>query len=195
MKPILIIGFMALLVGCESGMIRFESAQGLTLETELEARQFESSDVVSGEESNSSTIEEDLENVGILLGLGETRGAEMELYSVIETIEAQGENPDDYEQVAYYQQLLQSSGEDAVEVDHDHDHDFTGYDAVTFAIEEYGADNDDIVYLFDENFEHYGDDQIGYYVALKSLELEAQGEDGIVLLLFVGEDGSITEIY
>lgn len=195
MKPILIIGFMALLVGCESGMIRFESAQGLTLETELEAKSFESVATVSGEESDSSSIEESLAYVGVLLGLGETRGAELELYSVIEAIEEQGENPDDYEQVAYYQQLLQSNEEDAVEVDHDHNHDFTGYDAVTFAIEEYGADNDDIVYLFDENFEHYGDDQIGYYVALKSLELEAQGEDGIVLLLFVGEDGSITEIY
>ena len=195
MKSMVIIGLMALLVGCESDAIRFERAQGLTLETELEARQFESSDVVSGEESNSSTIKEDLETVGVLLGLGETRGAEMELYSVIETIEAQGENPGDYEQVTYYQQLLQSSEEDAVEIDPNHNHDFTGYDAVTFAIEEYGADNDDLVYLFDENFEHYGDDQIGYYVALKSLEQEAQGEEGIVLLLFVGEDGSITEIY
>ena len=193
MKPIMAVVLIGLLTGCESGMIRFESAQGLTLGTELEARQFESQQVASKEESDDSTIEDDLEQVGVLLGLGETQGAQVELYSVIEKLQERGENPDDYEQVAYYQELLQSSGD--TENDLDHNHDFTGYDAVTFAIEEYGADNDDIVYLFDENFEHYGDDQIGYYVALKSLELEAQGEDGIVLLLFVGEDGSITEIY
>lgn len=195
MKPIMAVVLIGLLTGCESGMIRFESAQGLTLETELVARQFESQQVASKEESDHSTIEDDLEQVGVLLGLGETQGAQVELYSVIEKLQARGENPDDYEQVAYYQELLQSSGDMENDLDHNHDHDFTGYDAVTFAIEEYGADNDDIVYLFDENFEHYGDDQIGYYVALKSLELEAQGEDGIVLLLFVGEDGSITEIY
>lgn len=195
MKPIMAVVLIGLLTGCESGMIRFESAQGLTLETELVARQFESQQVASKEESDDSTIEDDLEQVGVLLGLGETQGAQIELYSVIEKLQERGENPDDYEQVAYYQELLQSSGETENDFDYNHDHDFTGYDAVTFAIEEYGADNDDIVYLFDENFEHYGDDQIGYYVALKSLELEAQGEDGIVLLLFVGEDGSITEIY
>ena len=179
MKPIMAVVLIGLLTGCESGMIRFESAQGLTLETELVARQFESQQVASKEESDHSTIEDDLEQVGVLLGLGETQGAQVELYSVIEKLQARGENPDDYEQVAYYQELLQSSGDMENDLDHNHDHDFTGYDAVTFAIEEYGADNDDIVYLFDENFEHYGDDQIGYYVALKSLELEAQGEDGI----------------
>lgn len=195
MKPIMAVVLIGLLTGCESGMIRFESAQGLTLGTELEARQFESQQVPSKEESDDSTIEDDLEQVGVLLGLGETQGAQVELYSVIEKLQEGGQNPDDYEQVAYYQELLQSSGDTENDLDYNHDHDFTGYDAVTFAIEEYGADNDDIVYLFDENFEHYGDDQIGYYVALKSLELEAQGEDGIVLLLFVGEDGSITEIY
>ena len=49
--------------------------------------------------------------------------------------------------------------------------------------------------MYDDNHEHYGDDQIGYYVALKSKVLqEKEGGDGIVLLLFVGDDGSITEL-
>lgn len=194
MKVIMLMGLIGLLTGCETGVIRFESAQGLTLGTELEAKSFESVVTVSKEESDSSSIEESLAYVGVLLGLGETQGAEIELYSVIEAIEEQGENPEDYEQVAYYQQLIRSSDEVDTVDPSDHHHDFTGYQAVSIALEEYGAD-DDIVYLFDENFEHYGDDQIGYYVALKSLTLEAEGGDGIVLTLFVGEDGSITEIY
>ena len=61
-------------------------------------------------------------------------------------------------------------------------------------LERYGAD-DDIVYMYDENHEHYADNQIGYYVALKSKSLQEQeGGDGIILMLFVGEDGSITEL-
>ena len=49
--------------------------------------------------------------------------------------------------------------------------------------------------MYDETHEHYADDEIGYYVALRSIALkEQEGGDGIVLLLFVGEDGSITEL-
>ena len=73
-------------------------------------------------------------------------------------------------------------------------HEFTGVDAVALAVDRYGSD-EDIVYMYDENHEHYGDNQIGYYVALKSKVLqETEGGDGIILMLFVAEDGTITEI-
>lgn len=193
MKLIMLAMVVAFLTGCEADMIRFESAQGLTLDAEIEKKQLE--DVVTDvqEETEPASLEESLAYVEVLLGLGETRGAEMELYSIMDALEEEGKNPEDYEQLAYYQQLIEEASE--IEVVDEHNHEFTGYDAVSMAIEEYGADNDDIVYVFDETFEHYEEDKIGYYVAMKSLELEAQGEDGIVLMLFVGEDGSMTEVY
>ena len=183
----------AFLTGCEADMIRFERAQGLPLATEMEKKQLEDLATDVQEEREPASLEESLAYVEALLGIGETRGAEMELYSIMDALEGEGKNPEDYEQLAYYQQFI----EDAFELEgvDEHDHEFTGYDAVTMAIEEYGADNDDIVYVFDETFEHYEADKIGYYVAMKSLKLEAQGEDGIVLMLFVGENGSMTEIH
>ncbi len=78
--------------------------------------------------------------------------------------------------------------------DQEHNHEFTGVDADALAVDRYGSD-EDIVYMYDENHEHYGDNQIGYYVALKSKVLqETEGGDGIILMLFVAEDGTITEI-
>ncbi|MGL4338113.1 MAG: hypothetical protein ACRCST_14605 [Turicibacter sp.] len=76
----------------------------------------------------------------------------------------------------------------ADESDHEQ---FTGPDAVSMALEKYGVD-DDIVYLYDAEPIHYGGG-IGYYVALKSMLLAAEGGDGIVMTLFVSDDGRIYE--
>ncbi len=174
-----------LLAGCSGNIVRFESAEGLTLDYQ------DSLDVVE-EVSVDSTISESLDYVAMLLGLGETRGAELELANVIELIEVEGLRLEDYPEIEELETLI-ASAEDTSS-DYAHAHDFSGTDAIQLAIEVYGA-SDDIVYMYDEMPEHYGDDLIGYYVALKSVELEEQGaDDPIVLLLFVGEDGSIAEL-
>lgn len=174
-----------LLVGCSGNVVRFESAEGLVLN-------YGESEAAVEEVSVESTIAQSLDYIAMLLGLGETRGAELELANVIELIEVEGLSLEDYPEIEELQVAIDSAEDTTSE--YAHAHDFSGTDAIQLAIEVYGA-SDDIVYMYDEMPEHYGDDLIGYYVALKSVELEEQGaEDPIVLMLFVGEDGSVSEL-
>lgn len=188
MKRLWVLGLISVLAGCSGNLVRFESAEGLVL-NELESKILgETTEEVSVE----STISEQLDYVAMLLGFGEERGAELELLNVIELIEVSGLNVEDYPEIEELQTLIASAEQTGD--DHEHAHDFSGTDAIQLAIEVYGA-SDDIVYMYDDMPEHYGEDMIGYYVALKSKELEEQGaEDPVILLLFVGEDGSIAEL-
>jgi len=79
---------------------------------------------------------------------------------------------------------------------------FTGAAAVAIAMERFGT-SDDIAYFYHDNpsffspsYEQYGDfTQMGFYVAIKSVPmLEAGSDDTILRLLFVADDGSITEL-
>ena len=140
---------------------------------------------------SDASIEDELSYIETLVGVEEFSAAKLAL----ETLESNLTQPIDNEELsARLMTLKQSLSEVEVSEKECHDHAFTGADAVAIAVERYGAD-DDIVYMYDENHEHYADNQIGYYVALKSKSLQEQeGGDGIILMLFVGEDGSITEL-
>jgi len=73
--------------------------------------------------------------------------------------------------------------------------DFTGIDAIAIAKDYYGND-EDIIYMYHEEPSYFGINEIGYYVALKSVSLmeSDQNSDGIVLNLFVSSDGKIEVI-
>ena len=145
----------------------------------------------SGELLNANVIEEELSYIETLVGIDEYQAAKVALEDFL--FELEGDIVDEG-QKDRIKQLEDVLSEIEVTEDVGHEHAFTAVDAVAIAMERYGAD-DDIVYMYDETHEHYGDDEIGYYVALRSIALQEQdGGDGIVLLLFVGEDGSITEL-
>lgn len=177
LKHILIVSLLISLVGCTNEVEESESllSESSTVEQQL----------------NHEEIEAELTYIETLVGVEELSAAKLAL----ETLESQLIKLDiDEELSERLTELKETLSQVDVSGDDCHDHSFTGVDAVSIAIERYGAD-DDIVYMYDENHEHYADDQIGYYVALKSKSLQEQeGGDGIILLLFIGEDGSISEL-
>ena len=176
-----------LLAGC-SNVIEPEEEDGLVL-NDIENKEFKKT---VEEVSSHDQILEQLDDVAILIGFGEIWGAKLELANAIELIELEGLKIEDYPEIQELEMLIASAEETSP--DHQDAHGFSGPQAVQIAIEAYGS-SDDIVYMYDQMPEHYGDDLIGYYVALKSKQLEEEGaEDPIVLMLFVGEDGSIAEL-
>ena len=151
----------------------------------------EESSKAVGKLLNANVIEEELSYIETLVGIDEHQAAKVALEDLLFKLEGDIVDKGHKERIKQLENLLSD-----IEVTEDmsHEHAFTAVDAVSIAMERYGAD-DDIVYMYDETHEHYADDQIGYYVALRSIALQEQeGGDGIVLLLFVGEDGSITEL-
>jgi len=81
---------------------------------------------------------------------------------------------------------------------------FTGAAAVAIAMERFGT-GDDISYFYHENPSFFGPSyeadvqgdftRMGFYVAIKSnAMLEAGSDDAILRLLFVADDGVITEL-
>lgn len=140
---------------------------------------------------SDSSIEEELSYIEALIGVEELSAAKMALETLESEMSSPVNNDDLFQRLTVLKETL---SEVEISEEDNHDHAFTGVDAVAIAIDRYGAD-DDIVYMYDENHEHYGENQIGYYVALKSKSLQEQeGGDGIVLMLFVGDDGSIAEL-
>ena len=151
----------------------------------------EKSSKAVGKLLNANVIEDELSYIETLVGIDEHQAAKVALEDFL--FELGGDIVDE-EQKDRIKQLEDVLSEIEVTEDTSHEHAFTAVDAVAIAMERYGAD-DDIVYMYDETHEHYADDLIGYYVALRSIALQEQeGGDGIVLFLFVGEDGSITEL-
>ena len=179
----LLVSFLILgVVGC--GNVAEE-----VLEVESTAYVEESSKAV-GKLLNANVIEEELSYIETLVGIDEYQAAKVALEDFL--FELEGDIVDEG-QKDRIKQLEDVLSEIEVTAATSHDHAFTAVDAVAIAMERYGAD--DIVYMYDETHEHYADDLIGYYVALRSIALQEQeGGDGIVLLLFVGEDGSIIEL-
>ena len=145
-----------------------------------------------GKSLSHSTIEEEITYIEMLVGVEELHAAKVALNGFLSELNGPVGTE---EQLIRISQLKDVLSEVEVSEDGTHHHTFTAVDAVALAMERYGTDDEDIIYMYDDNHEHYGDDQIGYYVALKSKVLqEKEGGDGIVLLLFVGDDGSITEL-
>ena len=145
-----------------------------------------------GKSLSHSTIEEEIAYIEMLVGVEELHAAKVALNGFLSELNGPVGTE---EQLIRISQLKDVLSEVEVSEDGTHNHTFTAVDAVALAMERYGTDDEDIIYMYDDNHEHYGDDQIGYYVALKSKVLqEKEGGDGIVLLLFVGDDGSITEL-
>ena len=145
-----------------------------------------------GKSLSHSTIEEEIAYIEMLVGVEELHAAKVALNGFLSELNGPVGTE---EQLIRINELKEVLSEVEVSEDGTHQHMFTGVDAVALAMERYGTDDEDIIYMYDDNHEHYGDDQIGYYVALKSKVLqEKEGGDGIVLLLFVGDDGSITEL-
>ena len=145
-----------------------------------------------GKSLSHSTIEEEITYIEMLVGVEELHAAKVALNGFLSELNGPAGTE---EQLIRISQLKDVLSEVEVSEDGTHQHTFTAVDAVALAMERYGTDDEDIIYMYDDNHEHYGDDQIGYYVALKSKVLqEKEGGDGIVLLLFVGDDGSITEL-
>lgn len=170
------------LTGCmndSENLIQDEEVKDSEVETEIPAFHLE-----------PASIEDELSHIETLIGVEEFQAAKNALDLLLSELD-ESFMTDEQVTLINELQLMLSEVEWS---DEEHNHEFTGVDAVALAIERYGAD-DDIVYMYDDNHEHYGDDQIGYYVALKSKRLEAKEDsDGIVLMLFVGDDGSITEL-
>lgn len=136
------------------------------------------------------SLEEGLDYIEALVGVDELSAAKGVLNELLAELNGGGTE----EQRERITKLKQTLDEVEVSEEQEHHHEFTGVDAVALAVDRYGAD-DDIIYMYDENHEHYGDNQIGYYVALKSKVMqETEGGDGIILMLFVGDDGTITEL-
>ena len=172
------------------GLVRCGNVAEEVSEVESTSYVEESSQAV-GKLLNANVIEEELSYIETLVGIDEYQAAKVALEDFL--FELEGDIVDEG-QKDRIKQLEDVLSEIEVTEDVGHEHAFTAVDAVAIAMERYGAD-DDIVYMYDETHEHYGDDEIGYYVALRSIALQEQeGGDGIVLLLFVGEDGSITEL-
>lgn len=145
-----------------------------------------------GKSLSHSKIEEEITYIEMLVGVEELHAAKVALNGFLSELNGPVGTE---EQLIRISQLKDVLSEVEVSEDGTHNHTFTAVDAVALAMERYGTDDEDIIYMYDDNHEHYGEDQIGYYVALKSKVLqEKEGGDGIVLLLFVGDDGSITEL-
>lgn len=179
MRRLLISFLMIGLVGCGNVVEEVSEAESTAYVEE------------SGELLNANVIEEELSYIETLVGIGEYQAAKAILENFLFELEGDIVDEGQKERIKQLEDVLSD-----IEVTEDtsHEHAFTAVDAVSIAMERYGAD-DDIVYMYDDTHEHYADDQIGYYVALRSIALQEQeGGDGIVLLLFVGEDGSITEL-
>lgn len=143
----------------------------------------------NGTNLSERSLEEGLNYIEALVGVDELAAAKGVLNELLVELDDEGTD-EQRERLNVLKETLHE-----VEVhDQEHQHEFTGVDAVALAVDRYGSD-EDIVYMYDENHEHYGDNQIGYYVALKSKVLqETEGGDGIILMLFVAEDGTVTEI-
>lgn len=145
-----------------------------------------------GKSLSQSEIEEEIAYIEMLVGVEELHAAKVALNEFLSELNRPIGTEDQLIRISQLKDVLSEVdvSEEAI-----HSHAFSAVDAVALAMERYGTDDDDIIYMYDDNHEHYGDDQIGYYVALKSKVLqEKEGGDGIVLLLFVGDDGSITEL-
>lgn len=160
--------------------------------SEIETASLDETSEAVGKLLNKSVIDEELTYIETLIGIEELQAAKTALEGLLS--ELSGPIGDE-EQLTRINELKTVLSEVEVSENDSHDHTFTGVDAVALAMERYGSNDEDIVYMYDENHEHYGEDQIGYYVALKSKTLQEQeGGDGVVLLLFVGDDGSIVEL-
>ena len=160
-------------------------------ESDVNEEQSSPSALSVGQALSDSSIEEELSYIEALIGVEELSAAKLALETLESELSGPVNNDDLFQRLTALKETL---SEVEVSEEDNHDHAFTGVDAVAIAIERYGAD-DDIVYMYDENHEHYGDNQIGYYVALKSKSLQEQeGGDGIILMLFIGDDGSIAEL-
>ncbi|HAX73024.1 MAG TPA: hypothetical protein DCY20_05820, partial [Firmicutes bacterium] len=110
---------------------------------------------------------------------------------ISESLEQENSEPTEEEIDQTVSDLFATFDDIGCEDETDHEH-FTAIDAVSIALEKYGAD-DDYTYLYEADPVHYGGG-IGYYVAIKSKKLEAEGGDGIMMTLFVSDDGEIYEI-
>ena len=165
---------------------------GIQEEAGIQATSSDQTTQAIGKSLSHSTIEEEITYIEMLVGVEELHAAKVALNGFLSQLNGPVGTE---EQLIRISQLKDVLSEVEVSEDGTHNHTFTAVDAVALAMERYGTDDEDIIYMYDDNHEHYGDDQIGYYVALKSKVLqEKEGGDGIVLLLFVGDDGSITEL-
>ena len=173
-------------------LIACANDSGIQEEAGIEPTSLDETTQAVGKSLNHSIIEEEITYIEMLVGVEELHAAKVALNGFLSELNGPIGTE---EQLIRISQLKDVLSEVEVSEDGTHHHTFTAVDAVALAMERYGTDDEDIIYMYDDNHEHYGDDQIGYYVALKSKVLqEKEGGDGIVLLLFIGDDGSITEL-
>lgn len=162
------------------------------VEAGIETASLDETTQAVGANLTQSMIEEELTYIETLVGIEELYAAKVALNGFLSELNGPVGTEEQLSRINELKEVLSEVEVDEYET---HDHAFSAVDAVALAMERYGTEDDDIIYMYDDNHEHYGDDQIGYYVALKSKILqEKEGGDGIVLILFVGEDGSITEL-
>ena len=169
MKWIQILGLSLFLVGCQEVM-EYEEEQEVT----------------------EVSLDSELTYIEFLIGMEELGEARLALDDLLLSLD--GEVNDALQQSRINTMLMLLEGVNPELVIHD-SHDFTGSDAVIMAMEQYDVD-DDIVFMYHNEPSHFGDDQLGYYVVLKSLSLmeSDQNSDSIILTLFVSDDGKIEEI-
>ena len=173
-------------------LIACANDSGIQEEAGIQSTSLDETTQAVGKSLSHSTIEEEITYIEMLVGVEELHAAKVALNGFLSELNGPVGTE---EQLIRISQLKDVLSEVEISEDGTHHHAFTAVDAVALAMERYGTDDEDIIYMYDDNHEHYGDDQIGFYVALKSKVLqEKEGGDGIVLLLFVGDDGSITEL-
>ena len=175
-----------LLVGCQQ--------LGSDVIDELEKTQPQYTSTIEPE-INEEWIESEIIYIESLIGIGEINSARLYLNDLLFTINGEVNNQLQQARINTMIILLEDlSFEEDIE-EHQHVHGFTGADAVAIAMNYYDVDSD-IIFMYHEIPSYFGEDQVGFYVALKSRTLleSDNGSDGIVMKIFVSSDGQIQEI-
>ena len=165
MRKLLASFLMLGLVGCGNVVEEVSEAESIAY--------VEESSKAVGKLLNANVIEEELSYIETLVGIDEYQAAKVALEDFLFELEGDIVDEEHTERIKQLEDVLS-----VIEVSEDtsHDHTFTAVDAVAIAMERYGTD-DDIVYMYDETHEHYANDEIGYYVALRSIALQEQEGD------------------
>lgn len=137
-------------------------------------------------------IENEITYIEMLVSLEEMQAAKQALNELLFSLNHQVENPLQKARLNTLIVLLENiESENAATAERF----FTGTDAIAIVKDAFGQ-LDDVLYVYHRYPSQFGTYGIGYHVALKSISLleSDQESDGIILKLFVSEDGQIVEL-
>ena len=102
-----------------------------------------------GKSLSHSTIQEELAYIEMLVGVEELHAAKVALNGFLSELNGPVGTE---EQLIRISQLKDVLSEVEVSEDGTHNHTFTAVDAVALAMERYGTDDEDIIYMYDDSF-------------------------------------------